>query len=314
VALDALPVVPESKDAPADSAGFAGWPPSGRATWKFKGATGEVKEKAKSEPASYTMKAFGVGNGMPAALPRKLLFHCKRVGRSLPVDFDLPPVLGYGARVLGQNCQVPKTLWTKTCDFFATERTLEWGEHELYSLLVDKADLDFVAELAESLKDGERWPTHVGSCLVAIQSEGKDGSRWDYFCGAAANMSKCSTWEEVPKLCTGAEDSGVHTEKFEMGLVVKLLEAYGLDLRDKSEQKGDPAVLSALGHFARSAVGAGDRRTVTAVYFYFLNVGPLCPSCVGYWAAFRATLLKKIATVHGCQFFYKSMTGKLKFG
>lgn len=171
-------------------------------------------------------------------------------------------------------------------------------DDELYERAVDAKSLGFLQVTASELGN----PTHLGFCLLAVHMT--HGT--SYFMCSAANMKSGNGDMAKAVMSTPGNKNDLHSEKYEMGVCLFILEGMGLK---PNEQKLGKLINGPLKFFGtRILSGQSLSCNIKEIDVMFINIGPMCDSCVGFWRDFRRTVMSasKAPRVRGWAFYYSN--------
>lgn len=230
-------------------------------------------------------------SGVAPAVPwgGSFAIRSKRVNQAGYFNQLTLPIGSSCVRSFGSNFNASDRLWQSSVSFIAARKaiTTESSADNLYSEGVDKKLLTFLGGEKLSAK-----PMHLGSVMVVITV----GNQQHCFACAGVNMH-CGNGVgagATMSIFGKSGDNGLHSEKYCMELVCLLLQGFGLRIaRLLSDDLGD-------------TVGAGAAPVkIARLDMFFVNIAPMCETCVGHWRRFRAALIHAgIPEVHGYVWWY----------
>jgi len=209
----------------------------------------------------------------------------KKVGQTGMQPLRLQRIAGTRVHALGGNFNPSPALWTGSLDFVRTILAGKLaGSHDdstaIYSEQIARKTLAFLDD--EGLGMTVR-STHICSCLAAVTM--RDGTT-HHFLFAAVNMQPGKGRGAQAKVSTlKSGESGTHSEKICLGLLVYVLRGFGVKI-------GDSVLNPVTDCCEGPAVGASRGHKVRRVDVIFMNIAAMCNTCEGFWGQWRAALLE----------------------
>jgi hypothetical protein len=257
----------------------------------------EERGSSREDKGSGSKLKLGIGD-TALSLPwgRGFRIRSKRVGQTGYIPLTIGELVGGNVYTLGSNFRIGGNLLSDTVDYLqelvSSGRGAMDEENQLYSEGVSSGELEFLDTEGRRHTYEDVKTTHINSCLIRVRT----GSGTRLFVCAGVNMHCGDGSGAGAIVATMKNGNGLHSEKYSMGLVQFALCGMGLALHGGLQ---DP-----LGDYGDVVGGSSGEHGIEAIELIFVNIADMCITCRGYWANFRAVLLKAGIKSVTCRVFY----------